>query len=101
MGMSGSSGRAIVARERQARALDLRKKGWRPQEIADDLDVTEGAVRKMIKNALAPTVESIKEDADELRALQLEQIAHGKAALWDSYCSGDLGAIDRMLRLMA
>src|SRR5262245_40081585 len=64
MGMSSSSGKAIVARERQARALDLRKRGWRLQEIADDLGVTEGAVRKMLKNALVETVDAIKNGAD-------------------------------------
>ena|SRR2546430_6459689 len=99
--MSASAPRTIIARERQARALELRKQGWPHQSIADDLDVTEGAVRKMLKKALAETVDAIKNDAEDLRALQLEQIAVGKAALWDAYSAGDLGAIDRMLRLMA
>jgi len=39
----------------------------------------------------AETVDAIRNDAEGLRALQLEQIAVGKAALWDAYSAGDLG----------
>jgi predicted transcriptional regulator len=67
-----------VARERQRRALELRRQGWRLQATADELGVSEAAVRKMLKRALAETVAAIRDDAEGLRALQLEQIGVGK-----------------------
>src|SRR2546429_501313 len=67
--MSASAPRTIIARERQARALELRKQGWPHQSIADDLDVTEGALRTMLTKAGRAQSDRAVEEFNRQKAL--------------------------------
>jgi hypothetical protein len=100
MPISATSPRRIVAREREQRALALRREGLTMAGIAAALGMSRAGAHRAVVRALDATKREIAEEADALRALQLERIEAGIRALWPAYVRGELGAVDRMVRLL-
>lgn len=97
-GESKHSERRLKAREKQRQALELRKGGATYRAIADALGYRgpQGA-QAAVESALKLT---LQEPADRVRQLELERLDTMVLALWSGVRGGDLGTIDRMLKLM-
>ena len=93
----GKKNRAL-ATERQRQALELHKSGVGYQGIADRLGYAgPSGAYNAVEAALHKT---LQEPADELRGLELERLDHLQVAIWDKATSGNLRAVDRVLRIM-
>jgi hypothetical protein len=90
--------RRVQAREREARALELRREGQTFPQIGAALGVTAEGARKSVTRALAATVREIGEQADALRALESEKLDAAARALWPAVAEGDVRAQDTWLR---
>jgi hypothetical protein len=96
-GESRTSPRRIDAVERQSKAMELRKKGMAYREIAQELGYGgPSGAHKAVMSALQKT---LQEPADELRQLELERLDLAAAAIASKVEDGDLGSIDRWLRI--
>lgn len=89
---------AASAREREARALDLRALGYPLDRIASELGYAQASsVSKAIQRALdrIPV-----EAAKHLREVELRTLDLAQRSLADGIVRGHLGAIDRLIRIM-
>jgi DNA-binding CsgD family transcriptional regulator len=90
----------IRAREREERALELRKAGATYKAIGDALGCHESTAYDAVKRGLDRLLERIHESVAEARALDLARIDRLTFALWPKASAGDAHAIDRVVRLM-
>lgn len=95
--MAKTGRRNLAAAARQADALRLRKEGRTFEEIGAALGISRQAAHKAVSSALKAVT---REPALELQALELERLDALTAAVWPAASSGDLPAVDRVLRLM-
>lgn len=80
MSESTSSPRRIVAKEKAAKAIELRKAGKSFQAIADELGYgSDSAAFKAVQRALKAIA---GEPAEELRTLELQRLDDLNASLW-------------------
>lgn len=93
MGESQISAKRAKAREREARALELRKRGWTVDEIARELGVSHPAVSRILRRAMARLDEEIRENAREYIALQIARLEALYSRLQDRVDNGSLPAI--------
>lgn len=90
-------GRDLNARERESQALKLRIEGQSQQQIAEALGMSQSAISRAIKRALAArTVEEV----DELRALESERLDALQGEMWRQVKRGNVGAGMVIARLM-
>lgn len=86
------------ARAREAKALDLRLLGYSHERIARELGYQHrSAAKKAIDRALAAIP---REAAIQLREIELERLDLAQRSLADKIVHGNLGAIDRLIRIM-
>lgn len=89
---------ARIAREREAKALDLRCLGYSLEKIARELGWSQpSSASKAIERALSRISLGA---AKNLRDLELERLDMLQRSLAAQIVRGHLGAIDRMLRIM-
>jgi predicted DNA-binding protein YlxM (UPF0122 family) len=69
-------------------------------EIAQKLGVSEQAVSKMLKRVLEETKAEISDEAEKLRAVQLERIEMMIRGLWTKAITGDEKAIETVNKLL-
>lgn len=62
--------------ERAATVLKLRREGWRQDAIAQALGITQGRVSQIVSEHYAKLAADTAEEAEHLRALELERIDH-------------------------
>lgn len=85
----------VLGRERQA--LELRRAGLTFDAIADQLGYNDrGAAHKAFKRALART---LQQPAAEVRDLEIDRLDKLQVQVWAKAIRGELGAIDRVLRI--
>jgi hypothetical protein len=97
-GGTRTSAKNIEAKERQRKALELRKLGCGYQEIADKLGyASTSSSHKAVKLALK---ELTREPAEEVLKLELERLDVATRAIAKQVRDGHLGAIDRWLRII-
>lgn len=88
----------IMSKEKQRKALELRKGGASYQAIADAVGYADASgARKAVMTAFS---EINQEPAQELKTLQIERLNHMLLTLWPKVQSGDERAIDTSLRVM-
>ena len=87
----------IATQEKRAQALSLRKAGATYEQIGQHLGVTKQRAAQMVREAMDAT---IREPADNLRALEDQRLDDLLRGLYAQAVKGDLGAIDRILRIM-
>ncbi len=88
---------AVNAHERTLQALELRKAGMAYNVIADKLGYrSKQAAWQAVHNALKKT---LQEPADEVRALELERLDALYKAMYPQALKGNLGAVDRCLKI--
>lgn len=91
--------KAVAAVERAAHALSLRKAGATYDQIAQQAGYsTANAALKGVQRALKAT---LQEPADELRTLELMRLDGILLVLWPMVQRGNLGAVDRALKVIA
>lgn len=96
-GESETAPRRLRAAERQAKALNLRKAGATYEQIAKELGLSLAGAYQCVKAALQRT---IQEPADEYRKVEIERLNTMLRAIWARVLNGDLGAIDRAVRIV-
>ncbi|MEN6341189.1 MAG: sigma factor-like helix-turn-helix DNA-binding protein [Methanospirillum sp.] len=95
--MGKTTDRNIEAAIRRRRALELRRQGWTYEAIAVELGVSPQAAHKAVSKALTALT---AEPAADLRRLELDRLDALTRAAWSAAASGNLPAIDRILRVM-
>lgn len=97
---STTSQRIIRGRERELKALEMRKAGATFEQIGNALGITPQGAHRAVKRALRRIIEKSDEAAEEIRRLELERLDAMLLALWPQAKRGNLGAVDRILRIM-
>jgi DNA-binding CsgD family transcriptional regulator len=97
---SKSSAKSTIARERERQVVALKKAGANFQQIADKLGITKPGAYKAWKRVNEQLAKATREDAELLRAQQLERINDMLLGLWNKAASGDVQAVDRVVRLL-
>jgi len=90
--------RRILARERQRKALELRKAGLTYQAIADQLGYT--SVSGARQSVIRAFDEIIQEDTEELRRLQIERLNQMLVPVYAKAVNGDEGSMRTALAIM-
>jgi transposase-like protein len=89
----------LSAREREQRAVAMRRGGASYDQIARAIGITRSAACKAVRRVLARIAREASEDAAELRALEQQRLDALLAAVWPRAAKGDLAAVDRALRI--
>lgn len=93
--------RSARARVREQQALELRIAGYTYQQIGDAVGITAQAAHKAVARAVARTAAHIEQDAETLRALEIERLDRLMAAIWPRAMRADLGAVDKLLKALS
>lgn len=96
---SDSGGRRVLARERERRAIELRRAGQTYDAIAVELGCTRGAAFKVVQRVLVRLAAEAREDGEAVRAIELDRLDALHAIVWEKAAAGDLAAVDRALRI--
>lgn len=93
-----NSPRRVKVAQRRGKALEMRRAGYRLDEIAAALGYrSRSAVSQDLSRALARIVD---EPARDVLALELSRLDGLTRASWKQAAQGDLAAVDRVLRIM-
>ena len=98
--MSATEARAVIAVERRARALQLRKEGASFDDIAAELGMSRSAAHKTVQRGLVELTALAKGEAEGLRALELARLDELQRSIWPEATGGNLPAMDRLLKIM-
>lgn len=89
------SNKAVLA----VRALQLRQSGRTYREIGQILEIAHTTAFSYIKEALLELNEETKEEAALLCSIELDRLDAMLRSIWARILKGDLGAIDRALKI--
>jgi hypothetical protein len=92
-------GMAEAAAERRLKALQLRTAGMPYRAIATQLGVSHQQAYEDVQRELKAIAEQSAEEAQAVRQLDLERLDAMTIAIWGQVRAGNLGAIDRALRI--
>lgn len=95
-----TSARSTLAREREAKAMELRKAGKSYTAIGAELKVSDVAAYKMVRRSLDRLEKLTNEEAIEVRRIETERIDTMLAAVWPNAEKGDLDTIATVIKLM-
>ena len=95
-----TSPRKISYAERRIQALELRKAGATYEQIGKQLGVTKQAAYKHVKKALDAMNDTIREQADDVRNIEVERLDKLWFVMYKQALSGNQGAVDRCLKIM-
>lgn len=98
---SPTTTKRVTASVRREQAVNYRIGGKTYQAIGDLLGITRQAAHSLVVGALRELAEKTAEASDELRRLEFERLDFMRNAIWSQVIAGDLGAIDRALRISA
>lgn len=93
---SGGDERRLTIAQKRDRALSLRLTGATYQAIADAMGVNKSTVKRWIDTAIDGVD---KENAKQLIALENERLNRAMRAIWPKVIDGQLGAVDRLVKL--
>lgn len=97
---SPTAQRRIEAKERALKALELRKKGFRYEQIAQQLGYSNrGSAHKAVMRELNLLAKECREEAAQVRDLELQRLDDLFLAAWKAIADGSESAIDRALRV--
>jgi hypothetical protein len=89
----------LIAKERELQALEMRKRGMSYQAIGDALGITMQGASLCVKRALERLRVETDEKAEDVRDLELERLDKLMHIAQTAADQGELGAIDRILRI--
>lgn len=87
------------APERRHQALELRKFGLSYSAIGERLGVTANTACRYVKKEIEAINKLNNESAEELRRMELERLDLAMSAIAPQVRKGNLGAVDRWLRI--
>jgi hypothetical protein len=96
---SATSARRLAAREREQRAVQLRRAGMSYDAIAKTLECTRSGAFKAVARVLARIAKDAREDAGLIRDLEVQRLDALLVAVWPKAVKGDVAAVDRALRI--
>lgn len=96
---SATSARKVKATDREVTIMQLRIGGARYEQIAERLGIAPSTVGRALKRAMGRWQDQATELAGEMVWLQLERLDRLLVALWKDASSGNVGAIDRVLKI--
>lgn len=88
----------VVRAEDTRSALKMRANGWTYAEIAESLSITPAQAKNYVRSALR---EAVQEAADEAISVELERLDAATRAIFPKVVSGDLQAVDALLKIQA
>jgi hypothetical protein len=98
MSESKTSIRRLKGHEKKLEALQLRKSGESFASIAKKLGYASSA--GSYKAVMTALIDTLQEPADELRDLELQRLDEMQLGLWPLAENGNLGAVDKVLKIM-
>lgn len=84
-------------RERQRKAIELRKAGMTYSQIGETLQCDTSTAHRLVKSALD---EAIDDDVDDLKRMHMARYDTMLMVTWPGVQGGDGASIDRALRVM-
>lgn len=95
------SGRvAVIARAREAQCISLRKEGLSYRLISQQVGITEQGVMKAIRRVMTRVAAQTGADVEDIKSIELERLDDMHAAIFPDAKSGNLKAVDRVLKIM-
>ena len=95
-----TAGKVVSTLERRQKILELRKSGKTLQEIGTELGISKVAVHTHIKKAIQKYNEKLNEETEWVIFLENSRLDEGLKSIWAKVQSGDLKAIDTMVKIM-
>jgi predicted transcriptional regulator len=95
-----TSAATVRVAENQKIALDLRRRGHSYTEIAEMMNVNRATAHGYVTKALEDALEQVKADANVLRAEEVSRLDALLNGLWDDAESGNVMAVDKVLKIM-
>ena len=92
--------KTLKTAERRAKAFDLRMKGHSFRDIGRELGISHAAAHKHVQKGLENLAKTNEERATFLLLMEGARLDRLHQGCWDAAASGDLQAIDRVLKLM-
>jgi hypothetical protein len=89
----------IPAREREVKALDLRRDGKSYQQIADELCISKSGAQKLVVRAYNRSLKIANETAEFNRKLDLERLDLALVQVMNQIAAGELKAVDRLVAI--
>src|SRR5438874_1736904 len=100
MSTSVTSPRLLVAAEHRETVLKLRKEGRPYKEIAQQVGLSRVRCYQIVKRELARIAAVCREEAEEVRDLELSRLDALQVGLWERAVGGDIKAVEAVLKLM-
>ncbi len=97
--VSKTASKKVNAVTKRQQALELRKKCYTYQEIADALGCSRSGAYKYVSKALAELTEKVRNSADELRELENTRLDELWTKAYDRVQDGDLTAINTCIKI--
>lgn len=94
---SAAKARKLAA---QLRAVELRRSGLTYRAIGAELGCSGAAAHGYVADGLAETIAHIESASIEIKAEEVSRLDGLLAGLWVKASNGDLGAVDRVLKIM-
>jgi len=92
--------RMVRVTQHQATALEMRRAGLGYRAIAAKMGLSKSQTHRLVKDGLADAIEQVAGASDELRAEEVDRLDAVLASVWPAARRGNLGAVDRVLRIM-
>lgn len=87
----------LTAAQKQVKALRLRQKGYSYRQISAALDVVPSAAYRMVSAALAEILAECKEEAAELRQIEIAKLDAAEKEAWKRMRGADVGDAAKLL----
>jgi hypothetical protein len=97
---STTSGRRLIAAEKRARVIELRKTGKTIKDIATDVGLSRQMVHRILKKELARLNRFSADGIEEWRTLEMGRLDELLASLWAKATSGDTEAVGLVLKII-
>jgi transposase len=92
--------RRVQTRQRERDAIRYRLAGATYADIANRLGVSEVGAYKIVKRVLEREAKTTAEESHEIRSVEVKRLDALLVIAWKKAAQGDLGAVDRILRIM-
>ena len=90
----------LIATQRREKVIQLRKAGYDYKTICDQVGITKGQVSKILNRALDQYAKDTDEAVLELKQLEDARLDNMQRGVWTKAITGNLTAIDRVLKIM-
>jgi len=98
---NGTSTKKVSGLQREQQALDLRVMGKSYMQIAQILGISKAGAHNATVRAIKKLQTATNEAAEQVRELEVQRLDKMLAIVMAQVEMGDLGAVDRALKIMA